>query len=718
MTVMSQTPQRPPRRRKKKESLAVLILALLVAVVAWPFERLAGRRRGPQGRAAARPRPARPAESPSQPAVAAVEDWGPEPGLGVGWVRVRERDAQGAGTAGRPGRSLRGARPRVGDGGSPSQRRLAILLIVGVVVALFVAAVAFAEATQGSTIGRHVSVNGVPVGGLTVAQATSKLEGVALSTGSVRLTWRGHHWTLTGRALHARIQPRQTAVAAFAYTRSGNLAARVWDRFALLFSSHSVDPVVSYGKTSTREHLDAIARAVDVKPVEGGVTVRGTDPVAHEAKDGRAVDRAAVLGLLDAALLSQTNASAALPVETIDPSVSTADAQTAAASARSWLSGPLSLTHGGHTWTIARQDLGQYLSFARQQASPHLRPTFDSPVTRGWFDYITRQVGRPGKDASFTVTNGGKRVWVKQGTAGYGVVPGPTIANMNAAAAGTGSRSATAVFGQAPPSLSYADAKALRITTRIGTYTTSVAGTTNRLDNVRLGSALLNDTLIAPGKVFSVNETTGERTAAKGFKMAPTIINGKLEDSVGGGMCQVSTTVFNAAFEAGLQIVERHNHELYISHYPLGRDATVSYGAYDLKFRNDTPNWILLKTDFTGWSLTVSLYSSPLHRKVVAWTNSWYDIVPFTVHKSRDPSLAKGQTRVQTPGVNGMSIDCFRKVYDANGKLLWNDDFKSVYSMVREILMVGTKEPTPKPSTSSTSTSSPKPKPSTSWSPH
>ena len=115
-----------------------------------------------------------------------------------------------------------------------------------------------------------------------------------------------------------------------------------------------------------------------------------------------------------------------------------------------------------------------------------------------------------------------------------------------------------------------------------------------------LGSSLLNNTLIAPGKIFSVNATTGERTAAKGFKMAPTIIAGKLEDSVGGGMCQVSTTVFNAAFEAGLQIVERHNHELYISHYPLGRDATVSYGSYDLKFRNDTPHWILLKTDFHG----------------------------------------------------------------------------------------------------------------------
>jgi len=255
----------------------------------------------------------------------------------------------------------------------------------------------------------------------------------------------------------------------------------------------------------------------------------------------------------------------------------------------------------------------------------------------------------------------------------------------------------------------------MRITTQIGTYTTSVAGTANRLTNVGLGSSLLDNTLIAPGKVFSVNATTGQRTAAKGFKMAPTIIAGKLEDTVGGGMCQVSTTVFNAAFEAGLQIVERHNHELYISHYPLGRDATVSYGSYDLKFRNDTSHWILLKTEFTGWSLTVSLYSSPLHRKVVASTGSWYDFVPFTVDKKNDPTMTKGQTKIDTPGVGGMSIDCFRKVYDAGGKLLWNDDFKSVYSMVPEVLLVGAKapkptgSPSPSPSGSGSPKSSPKP---------
>ena len=279
------------------------------------------------------------------------------------------------------------------------------------------------------------------------------------------------------------------------------------------------------------------------------------------------------------------------------------------------------------------------------------------------------------------------------------------------------------VIGRAPAELSYAEARAMHITRRISTFTTGVSGTTNRLDNVGLGAELLDGALIAPGKVFSVNATTGERTAAKGFKMAPTIINGKLEDSIGGGMCQVSTTVFNAAFEAGLEIVERHNHMLYISHYPLGRDATVSYGSYDLKFRNDTPDWILLKTSFTGWALTVSLYGTPLHRKVVSTTSNWYGFRPYTIDKKDDPTLAKGKTKVDTPGVSGQSIDCYRKVYDAAGKLIWNDVFHSVYAMVPEVLLVGTKEkakpkptgsPTPTPSGSSSAkpTTSPKPKPS------
>ena len=633
---MTDPPQRLPRRRKKKEPLAILIIALVVALMAWPFEKLFGRQRG--------------------------------------------------------------------------SRRRVVALLAGVALALLVAIVAFDQATQADTIHRNVSVQGIGLGGLTVAQATARLERATLPDGALTVSWGTHHWTLSGGALRARFQAQAAARAAYRYAHDGSLVSRSWERLRLLFASHSVAPAVRFAEPATRERLDAISHVVDVRPVEGAVTIHGVRPVVRDAEDGRKVDGAALLRLLTAAVLAGSHDRVALPVVTVAPAVSTADAQSAAKTAASWLAGPLSLTHGGHTWTISRQDLGQYLAFVRAKESPHLHVTFDSPVTRGYFDFITQQAGKPGRDASFVVSGNGRHVHVRRGTPSYGVVPAATIANMEAAAAG-GDRTAQAVFGKAPAELSYADARAMDITTRIGTYTTGVAGTTNRLDNVGLGSSLLDDSLIAPGKVFSVNATTGERTAAKGFKMAPTIINGKLEDSVGGGMCQVSTTVFNAAFEAGLQIVERHNHELYISHYPLGRDATVSYGSYDLKFRNDTSHWILLKTDFSGWSLTVSLYSAPLGRKVVSSTGSWYGLVPFSVHKQHDPTMAKGTTKVDTPGVDGMSIDCYRKVYAPSGALIWNDDFKSVYSMVPEVLLVGTKKPTtPSPGSSPSPSGSPTPK--------
>ncbi len=122
------------------------------------------------------------------------------------------------------------------------------------------------------------------------------------------------------------------------------------------------------------------------------------------------------------------------------------------------------------------------------------------------------------------------------------------------------------------------------ITGTVGGYETFYGGDPNRIHNVQLVAHLVDGKLIAPGATFSFNGATGERSAEKGFLEAPVIINGELQTGLGGGVCQVSTTVFNAAYEAGLPITARTNHALYISHYPLGRDATVNYPDIDLKF--------------------------------------------------------------------------------------------------------------------------------------
>src|SRR5262249_52377046 len=161
--------------------------------------------------------------------------------------------------------------------------------------------------------------------------------------------------------------------------------------------------------------------------------------------------------------------------------------------------------------------------------------------------------------------------------------------------------------------------------------------------NVQLVSHLVDDHVIAPGQTFSFNATTGARTADKGFKEAPVIINGELQTGLGGGVCQVSTTVFNAAYEAGLPIVERTNHALYISPYPQGRDATVNYPDVDLKFVNDTGNWLLLRTWVGSSSLTVALYGTPVHRRVVSETRPLVVTGRVPTKRIPDPTLDKGQ---------------------------------------------------------------------------
>ncbi len=177
-------------------------------------------------------------------------------------------------------------------------------------------------------------------------------------------------------------------------------------------------------------------------------------------------------------------------------------------------------------------------------------------------------------------------------------------------------RNADLVVARRSPSSRPPEAKAMGIVDVVSAYTTVYGGDPNRLHNVRLVSQLIDDHLIAPGETFSFNETTGERNADQGFLEAPVIINGELQTGLGGGVCQVSTTVFNAAFEAGLSIEERTNHALYISHYPTGRDATVNFPDTDLKFTNDTGNWLWLRAFVGASELTIALYGTPVDRRV------------------------------------------------------------------------------------------------------
>jgi vancomycin resistance protein YoaR len=269
-----------------------------------------------------------------------------------------------------------------------------------------------------------------------------------------------------------------------------------------------------------------------------------------------------------------------------------------------------------------------------------------------------------------------------------------------AAALATSDRTARVAVTTRAANRSTAEARSMGITTRIAGYETIYGGEANRIHNVQLVARLIDRKLVAPGATFSFNQATGARTASKGFLEAPVIINGELGTGLGGGVCQVSTTVFNAAYEAGLKITQRTNHALYISHYPLGRDATVNYPDVDLRFVNDTKHWLLLRTFVGPYSLVVGLYGTPVHRRVVTDTRPLVETAPPPVNHQPDPALTSGDTVVEDSGEPSRATSVRRRVYTRSGRLLYDDTWSSSYQAQPKIVLVGTRprpRPTPKP---------------------
>ena len=301
----------------------------------------------------------------------------------------------------------------------------------------------------------------------------------------------------------------------------------------------------------------------------------------------------------------------ALPV-LLDPvEVTAADLAPAAAQARIALSAPVRLEYEGTRWKLPRWRIAELLSLPVGGATD---VAIAGPGAEAWFKKLRKTVERAPVDAAFAVKPGG--IDIVPDKDGLSVDVPATAKALLAAATSATARTAPLSVRTAPAERSTADAQAMGITGVVGSYYTTYGGIPSRLHNVALVAQLIDGALIAPGKTFSFNGTTGERTAEKGFEEAPVIINGELQTGLGGGICQVSTTVFNAVYEAGLQIDERTNHALYISHYPLGRDATVNYPDLDLKFTNDTDHWLLLRTFVGSGSLTVNLYGTPQNRRV------------------------------------------------------------------------------------------------------
>jgi vancomycin resistance protein YoaR len=553
----------------------------------------------------------------------------------------------------------------------------------------------FVFAGSPSRIAAGVRIEGVDVGGLTAGEARAKLERRARAVAEIPVTFTAadHAWRLKPVSLGVEVD--WSAAVKLAFDQGDGLGPiRGFRRIGVRVFGAEVSPPTRVLERALDFEVGQIAKVVDRPHRDAALVLRGLRTVTLPPGDGRVLDREAASHTMVHALAGFTRGKVALPVQRDAPRVTAADLAPIAAKVRRALSQPVRMKLGAASWWLPKRQLAAILQLPHDGSRTLAT---GGPGARRYFAKLRRGIDRPARDATFSVFQSG-RVVVVPAKLGRVVSAKATGRSILAAALSPRTRTARIVVTHARPHRTTAQARAMGITTRVGRYETIYGGDPNRIHNVQLVARLIDRKLIAPGATFSFNNATGARTADRGFREAPVIINGELTTGLGGGVCQVSTTVFNAAYEAGLKITERTNHALYISHYPQGRDATVNYPDVDLKFVNDTQRWLLLRTFVGSSSLVVDLYGAPLHRRVESETRPLVVTGGPSLERIQDPTLYQGVTVLEESGEPSRSTSVRRLVYTSGGALLYDNTWYSSYRGEARVVRVGTKpKAKPKP---------------------
>jgi vancomycin resistance protein YoaR len=590
-------------------------------------------------------------------------------------------------------------------------RPLLVVLLAVVVAAGLVAVDGLAAAGR---VRRGVRVGGVDLSGLTPAAAEARLRAAAgqIETRPLVLAAGAATVRLPRSRAGLQLDVAASVAAALEVGRRGPLDG---DRARTWFGG--VD--LPWRSRVSRDRLDRELARLDRRigrpvreptlriagaPVGGGEAGGaagtgggGNGAVAVElvaGRPGRVVDRAGAEAALRAAAAAPAGAVVRLGAAERPPTVAPDAARAAADQAGALLAAPIQVTAPGGETDLRPAELAP-LTRAEARGGRLLVRLDPDALDR----LLRRRAGfayRPARDAGFRPA--GRRISVVPAVAGARVDPGKAAAAVLAA----GRRAGTARRAPLPtiatqPALTTREAKGLGVKEVISTFTTTFnAGDVPRVHNIGLIAAAVHGSLVRPGEVFSMNRATGERTAAKGYRTAHVIRNGELVDGLGGGVCQAGTTMFNAVFFAGLPVPERRNHSLHISHYPMGRDATLNWPGTDLKFRNDSPYGIYITSRATSSTLTFTLWSTSRGYKVAFTTSPATNFRAPPTRYEDDPTLPKGEEVVEEPGASGFDVTVSRTV-TKGGQVVRKDQFVSVYRPWTRVVRRGTKPKEAKP---------------------
>jgi vancomycin resistance protein YoaR len=480
----------------------------------------------------------------------------------------------------------------------PSARRVLLVGAGAVVVLLGGGAAAVAASTSGE-VPRGVSVGPVALGGLTVEQAEQRIaEGLVVDE-PVTLLPDGEVLTLDPGAAGLAVDAAATA-------RDAADAGPLDHLLALFRAGRDVDPVLDVDTAALDAALTSLAEGFDRAPREGSVVFEELDPVPTDPLVGRALD---VEGAAEAVVEQwPLSLEVEAPVEELSVRTTAEDVERAVEQvAEPAVAAPVLLQSEGGTLEVSPEVVAAALRI-EADASGELAPVVDGGVVLERTAGLRRDLEEPAVDATFDTSSGTPVVVPSRPGRGFGA--DATADAVRSVLTEPEPRRARVEFTQTQPRVSTETAAGLGVVEQISSYTSRFPCCAPRVKNIQRIAEIVDGYVVLPGETFDLNAYVGPRDTARGFVPAPQILEGEFVDAVGGGVSQFATALFNGYFFAGLEDVTHKPHSYYISRYPPGREATVSFPKPDLVFRNDSPHGVLIRATSTGTSVTVAMWGT------------------------------------------------------------------------------------------------------------
>jgi len=532
-----------------------------------------------------------------------------------------------------------------------------------------------------------VEVAGADVSGQTTADARRELADRAVELQNEPIIARAGNveLILDPTTIDYQVDVDATVARARAQGRSRNPIDQLTGVVARRLRDDIVPLAATWDQDRLDEAIDAWSAQLSDSLENGGLRFEGTTVTEMEPRAGNGLRRDQAANDVDAVLHRADRPTIRLSVGPTDPAVDVDEVHRAAEQARALIADPptlqvastqIALTPEQIASTLTATPRGRRLVLGidperlRDQIGGDLAPFEIAPVDAHW--------DVDGASATVIPAVVGRKVDLE--AAGDRIIAGnPVMMRLE----------------EARPARTTEWAESLHITELVSGFTTNYPSGQERVKNIHRAADIVNNTVVEPGTTFSLNDTLGPRTAEAGFVRAPAFSSddGFFED-YGGGVSQFSTTLFNTTFFSGYEDVEHTPHSIYISRYPMGREATLNYGSIDNRFRNDSDCGVLIRASYSATSVSVSYYGCK-DREVEAEGPNILEEIPPTEETEESPFLAPGD-KLQIPGESGYTgykVENFRTIRRAGAPEV-RERFSWEYDMRPKKVYVGPPDPT------------------------